>query len=359
MTGKPDNRCVVLGIVVLLMFTLNLNTIQAEEVQKVGTTSMQILKVATSVRAIGMGETYVAVADDIQAVFWNPAGLIHLARTSVVLSQINMPADVQFNTIAIAKKVNNKTVLGVHILAMSTDDMKVRTIYRPEGTGENFMCYDFIGGVSWAQRLTDRFTFGMNLRLADSNLGEANYRGFLADIGTLYETALRSLKLGMSVQNFGPDIDYSGFYKDFRDQGRRNREELQSDDYSGSPPPTIYRMGVSANLFEMTGMPKIPDFDALVAVEMSHPNDNRERINIGTELTYLNTLMVRAGYKFRYKNAIGYDEERWTGGFGIKLPLPGEIDFVFDYAYMDFGEIADAAGSFTGKPHRFSISLSF
>lgn len=359
MTQKSFKRCLALGVVVLLMFILTGNATQAAEVQKVGTTSMQTLKMATSVRAIGMGETYVAVADDIQSVFWNPAGLIHLAGTSVVLSQVNMPANIQFNTAAIAKKFSPSTVLGLHVLAMTTDDMKVRTIYRPEGTGENFMCYDFIGGISLAKRLTDRFTFGLNLRFVDSNLGDANYRGFLSDIGTLYETSLRSMKIGMAVQNFGSDIDYSGSFNDYRDQGRRNRAKPESNDYTGAPPPTIYRLGLSANFFEMAGIPKVPDFDALMAVEMSHPNDNRERINVGVEMAYLNTLLIRAGYKFRYKNVIGYDEERWTGGFGIKLPLPGEVDFCFDYAYMDFGEISDAADSFTGKPHRFSISLSF
>jgi hypothetical protein len=331
---------------------------QASEVQKVGTTSMPVLRISTNVRSIGMGETSVAVVDDIQSIFWNPAGLIHLKGSSVYLSQINMPADIQFNTLAVAKNFGNSS-FGIHLLSMTTGDMKVTTISHPEGTGENFMCYDVVAGVSWAQRLTDRFTFGLNLRVANSGLDDAKYTGALADLGTLYETSLRTLKVGMAVQNFGPDVKYNGSFFDFRDQGRRNREDPSSNSYSSAPPPTIYRLGLSANFFEMTGIPKHSDFDGLMALEMSHPNDNRERINFGVEFTYLKSLALRAGYKLRYKNVLGYDEERWTGGFGIMLPLPGDVDFIFDYAYMDFGLVADATDSFSGTPHRFSIILNF
>ncbi|NQT35266.1 PorV/PorQ family protein [bacterium] len=359
MQRKQFRRFSALWVVVSLALLFSASVTRATEVQKVGTTSMQTLKVATSVRAIGMAETYVAVADDIQSTFWNPAGLIHIEGTAAEFSQINMPADIQYNTAAVAKKLNPNTVLGVHILAMSTGDMKVRTIFRPEGTGENFICYDIVGGVSWAQRLTDRFIFGLNLRIVNSNLDNADYTGMLADIGTLYETALRSLKIGMAVQNFGPDIDYDGSYVDYLDQGRRNLEEAKSNDYTAAPPPTIYRLGLSANFFTLTGLQRPADFDALMALEISHPNDNRERINFGVEMTYLNTLIVRGGYKFRYKNFFGYDEERWAGGFGIRLPLPGEVDFSLDYAYMDFGKLAEASDSFMSSPHRFSIGLRF
>lgn len=341
-----------------LMF-LAVGSLRAEEVQKVGTTSLQTLKVATSVRAVGMGETYCAVADDIQSIFWNPAGLIFLDKSSAVFSQINMPADIQFNTAAYAKNFGGRGVFGVHLMAMTTDDMPVRTIYHPEGNGEYFMCYDIIGGISWAQRLTDRFSFGLNLRVAQSALDDAKYTGVLCDIGTIYQTALRSMKIGMAVQNFGPDIDYSGDYLDYRDKGRRGREEAQGDNFKAAPPPTVYRLGVSSNVFSLTGVTAPAGFDGIFAIEMSHPNDNRERINFGLEMTYLETFALRCGYKLRYKNVIGYDEERWTAGFGIMIPIPGDVGFFMDYAYMDYGRIGEAVDDFSGAPHRFSIGLNF
>jgi len=359
MQKRQLRRSAALMSLVSLVFLLMAGTASAAEVQKVGTTSLQTLKIATAVRAIGMAETYCAVADDIESIFWNPAGLIHIEGTAVQFTQINMPADVHFNTAAVAKRIKTNTTLGFHLMALTTDDMPVRTIYRPEGTGENFMCYDIIAGGSWAQRLTDRFIFGLNVRIAHSNLADVEYTGIMGDIGTLYETTLRSLKIGMSVQNFGTDVDYRGNYLEYRDQGRRNRASPKEDDYTNAPPPTIYRLGLSANFFTMTGISRPEEFDALMALEMSHPNDNRERLNFGVETSYLKTLFVRGGYKLSYKNQIGYDEERWAAGFGIRIPLPGEVNFTFDYAYMDFGRIADAVNGFMDSPHRFSIGLNF
>lgn len=331
----------------------------ASEVQKVGTTSVQSLKISSSVRAIGMGDAYCAVADDIQSIFWNPAGLIHIEGTAAIFTHINMPADIQLNSMAVAKNFGRRGVIGLHVLSMTTDDMPVRTITRPQGTNENFIAYDIVGGVSYAQRLTDRFIYGFNLRVINTGLEDVKFTGILADFGTLYETALRSMKLGFSVQNFGPDIDYEGTYPDYLDRGRRARPALDNNDYTGAPPPTIYRIGLSANLFTMTGITAPPDWDGIMAVEMSHPNDNRERFNIGLELTYLDMISLRGGHKVRYKNVLGYDEERWSGGFGLKIPLPGETVFKLDYAYMGFGKISEATDDFMAAPHRFSLGINF
>lgn len=331
----------------------------SREVQKVGTSSLQSLKISSSVRAIGMADAYCAMADDIQSTFWNPAGLIYLKGTSAYFSQINMPADVQYNTAAVAKNFGQRGVIGVHLLAMSTDDMPVRTIYRPEGTGEYFVAYDIIGGVSYAMRLTDRFSFGFNFRVLNSGLADATTTSVLGDIGTIYQTNLRSLRIAFSVQNFGPDLKYSGSYFDYLDQGRRDREDPSEEDFNSAPPPTMYRLGLAANLFTMTGMEAPSGWDGFLSFEMSHPNDNRERLNLGVELSFLDMIFLRGGHKLRYKNQFGYDEERWACGFGLKVPLPGEVGINIDYAYQGMGLIAEAADGFMSSPHRFSLSVNF
>lgn len=333
--------------------------VSAREVQKVGTTSMTTLKIASSVRAAAMGDAFVATADDINSVFWNPAGLIHVQKSSAMFTQINMPADIQFNTASAVKNLGDWGVVGLHLLSMNTGDMPVRTIEHPNGTGENFIAYDLVFGGSWAQRLTDRFIFGLNLRLVNSGIEEESYTGMLVDIGTLYETSLRSLKIGMSVQNFGPDIKYSGTYSDYLDQARRARESLSDVEYSAAPPPTIYRLGVSSNIFEMTGFTRPADFDGTMSLEMSHPNDNRERINLGAELWYRDMFAVRGGYKIKSGNSYGYDEEAAAAGFGLKIPVPGNLLVMFDYAYVGFGKIADASSGFASSPHRFALSVNF
>lgn len=332
----------------------------AREVQKVGASSLTTLKITTSVRAAAMGDAYVAAADEMSAIFWNPAGLYHLKRSAVSFTNINMPADVQFNTAAFARNLGRKGVVGVHLLTMNTGDMPVRTIFHPEGTGENFIAYDVVSGVSYAQRFTDRLIYGLNLRLALSGLEDESYTGFLGDFGLIYETALRTLKLGLAIQNYGPDVKYSGKYLDYLDQGRRARAEPQQRSYTSAPPPTIYRIGLSAHIFDFFMFNRPEGMDGILSVEMSHPNDNRERLNLGVEFSPMPMLALRAGYKVRIKNSFGYDEERWTTGFGLRVPLSSAgLEFLLDYAYLDFGRIAEVANDFAAQPHRFSIGLTF
>ena len=346
-------------ILVLIALFLAIGVGFGREVQKVGTTSLQSLKVSSSVRAAALGDAYCSVADDIQSIFWNPAGIIHIEGYSALLSHVNMPADVQLNNLALVKNLGDRGVLGFHVIAMNTDDMVVRTWQRPEGTGEYFIAYDVVAGISWAKRLTQSFTFGFNFRIVNTGLEDAKFTGALADIGTLYETQVRSLKLGFAVQNFGPDINYGGDYLDWLDKGLRGRSEPRTNDYHAAPPPTIYRIGLSMNVFEMTGIERPEGFDGLFAFEMSHPNDSRERLNFGLEIGYREMLFLRGGHKLNYGSIFGYDEERWTGGFGLKIPLMDNRRLNVDYAYLGFGRIAEAADGFMASPHRFSLSFEF
>ena len=63
--------------------------------QRVGTSSGAVLKIGVGARATGLGESFVAVANDPTAIFWNPAGLASIQRQEVSLSHLEWPADIQ------------------------------------------------------------------------------------------------------------------------------------------------------------------------------------------------------------------------------------------------------------------------
>ena len=85
-----------------------------------------------------------------------------------------------------------------------------------------------------------------------------------------------------------------------------------------------------------------------VAVDAIHPNDNTEYVNSGLEYTWANIVSLRAGWKSAYERG---SEQGLTFGGGIEYSLASQMDFVLDYAYMDFGRL---------KPvHYFSFGLKF
>src|SRR3990172_5378904 len=52
--------------------------------QKVGTTSLQFLKVMPTARATAMGDAFSSLASGADAVFWNPAGMMKSGQVEVV-----------------------------------------------------------------------------------------------------------------------------------------------------------------------------------------------------------------------------------------------------------------------------------
>jgi hypothetical protein len=345
----------VVPLLILLFLLLGFQTYPAMALEKVGTTSIQLLKIAVGVRGVGMGNAQVAACRDASSVFWNPAGLTNLElpkgeHYEAVVGQINMPANIQLNTFVIARKFGIQAV-SLHIINLYTDDMKVRTYERPEGTGENFNAYDFIIGGSYARKLTDRFSLGANVRYLRSGLENSTYNGISVDLGTLYQTGLRSLALGMAIQNLGPNVTYSGSYWDYRNATKSGG--LFQLGYEDAALPTMFRLGVSADFFEMLDWKPGDKNDATISVEMNHPNDNRERLNIGGEYVWNKMLALRLGGKF------AYDTESLAAGLGLRIPLSRESRVTFDYAYSYFGDITAATDEFMMQPHRFSLGFAW
>ena len=61
--------------------------IYADEVTKSGITAAPFLSIDVGARAAGMGGAFVAVVDDVTAMYWNPAGM---ARMSPVTAKTDI-----------------------------------------------------------------------------------------------------------------------------------------------------------------------------------------------------------------------------------------------------------------------------
>src|SRR5437773_4331058 len=69
--------------------------------QRVGTSSGTFLRIGVGARAEAMGETFVAVANDPSAIYWNPAGLASLQRNEASESHVDWPADIHYDHLAL------------------------------------------------------------------------------------------------------------------------------------------------------------------------------------------------------------------------------------------------------------------
>jgi hypothetical protein len=89
---------------------------------------------------------------------------------------------------------------------------------------------------------------------------------------------------------------------------------------------------------------KADDYSLLVAVDVAHPSDNKERLHLGADLGILDHLHLRGGYRF------GYDLESATFGAGVAVPV-GDSNITIDYAYAVYDLLPGIS--------RFTVGLGF
>src|SRR5882724_4330142 len=77
-----------------------------------GTTGADILKIGVGARAIGMGEAYVAQADDISSLYWNPAGLALMQERQASFMYDQMYQDLKFQNANIGIPLENGAIGG-------------------------------------------------------------------------------------------------------------------------------------------------------------------------------------------------------------------------------------------------------
>ncbi len=343
MRSKKIRQYLLVSIIYIAIVKIPL----AERLTNVATTAASFLEVGVGSRAIGMGGAYVGIANDVSAIYWNPSGLGLVNQQELIFERIDWLTGIQFNYIAAMIPIGRYGTIGGFVNSMSMPRMKVRTVVYPEGTGEEFDAASLCFGLSYGKMLTDRFSIGFNLKYISERIWHEKAVSFAFDVGTWYQTHLEGLRIGAAITNYGPNMQLDGsdliIYHDAAPLKMGNNEKimgkLMTDDW---PLPLNMQLGIAYDVFKSKYSQLTTSIDAF------HPVNNTEGINIGGELSILNMIFLRGGYK-----ALGQldSEEGLTLGAGLKYKLFGQSHIKLDYAYADFGRLQEA--------NRFTLRLDF
>lgn len=328
--------------------TLRAQVDNTQTITKTGTTVAQFLKIGVDARGTAMGGAFAAMAGDLSAMYWNPAGLGHYQGLGTMFVHNQWLADMNFNYAAVAFEVRGLGTLGLSVTSLSAPDDFVRTVERPEGTGELFDANDLALGLTYARRLTDRFAIGGTAKFIRQNLWHMSANAVALDIGALFTTPFRNVRLGASISNFGSDLRLDG--RDIRfsndpDPTNEGNVEFVNALYETEkfPLPLSFRVGLATEIYQNDNVRVTVGLDAL------HPNDNTESINTGAEVVLNEMLFLRGGYSTLFRSE---SEEGLTLGGGLHYRLWGSSTMLkIDYAYADFGLLENV--------QRFSLGVSF
>jgi len=332
----------------IFIFTISMTCMgQSSNVSNVATTSASFLEIGVGARAIAMGGAFVATANDASAMYWNPAGIAPLTDIETIFVHTNWLAGITYNYAGVIFPLYDNSAFGLNIISMSTDEMKVRTVDFPEGTGEYFDATSFALGLTYGIRLTDRFSMGINVKFISERIWKEKSTAFAVDLGTLYNTVIEGLRVGASLSNFGSDMKMTGedllVYHDIDESQTGNNDRIFARMETDSwPLPLLFQMGVAYDLLAS-------DFHRLtVEADAIHPVNNKESVHSGLEYSIRNNYFIRAGYRNLF---LPDSEEGLTFGGGFQIELDTQLRIIIDYAYADFGRLENA--------QRFTMGLKF
>ena len=149
--------------------------------------------------------------------------------------------------------------------------------------GQYYDAQDLAIGVTFARYLTNDFNVGLTIKYINQGIWHESASGFAFDIGTQYRLDFRNLTIAMSMSNFGGDLKFEGSDLEVRQQSDPNfplsRFAPAYMRTSGYPLPVNFQVGLGIDVYKSDFIKVIGEIDAV------HPNDNKERIQIGSQVS--------------------------------------------------------------------------
>jgi hypothetical protein len=316
-------------------------------VSKRGTTAAPFLSIGQGARALAMGGAFVAVADDQSAMYWNPAGIADLSGNRIIFDYTQYFADIKYNYVGATVNLGNIGTVGLNFTSSSIPEMNVTTVDNPGGTGETFGVSDIAFGVTYAMKLTDKFSIGFNPKFVYQKIWKMSASAIALDMGVKYVTPFKGITLGMSISNFGTKMQLGDastpvlYDPDPLTTGNNGRipADIRTDKWTL---PLNFKVGVAYDVLS-GGNNRL-----VLAVDASHPSDNYESVDVGAEYSVNDFVFLRGGYKSLF---LADSEERFTLGFGLKQALIGNTAVTVDYAYQDYQRLKNV--------QKFTVGVMF
>jgi len=277
-----------------------------------GTTGANFLKMAVGARPLGMGGAFVAVADDANTIWWNPAGVATTKHKEMTLMHNEMGEDIRYQFLAYNQPLRKlRGGLGGSISYLSVSNIQG---YSPGGVKtKKLRTYDLGISLCYGLRIVPSVSGGINFKFIAEKLADKKASTCALDIGGLWKTPVSGLQLGFNIQNLGGGLKFI-----------QERSSL----------PLNGKLGCAYE-FEFFGTKSI------VAMDVNIPVDYSVFVNGGVECKIYDLIALRAGFK---------SKDDLSSGLRLGIGIGGK-NLVVDYSWLSRGDFEDS--------HRMSATLRF
>ena len=301
---------------------------QAGNERRVGTAGANELLLPVGSQGTALGGSMTAMVSGVEAIHWNPAGVSRATGVEAMFSHMRYIADINLNYFAVSSSFEGVGTFAFSLRSLDFGDIPVTTVESPEGTGETFSPNYIVGGVTYSRAFTDRIYGGFTAKLVSERIERTSASGLAFDFGVQYFSDF-GLRLGVTLKNLGPSLQYDGpdmeSFVQLPGQEPTARPRAVRLTGAGFELPSTLEIGVGYNF--------VPSEGHNVAVMGTFENSNfgNDEVHGGLEYSYSDILFLRGGYAMQSPNN---DDNIYgpTFGAGVKFDLQGTA-IGFDYAY--------------------------
>jgi hypothetical protein len=326
----------------------------------------EFLATGFGARALGMGGAFVSIADDASAVYWNPAGLIQLGRTQILLMHSERFGSlVDYNTFSLVRPLSRKkgrqAAGGISVIWLRVSDIAFtshlgepdvdfidtnsngvwdpgeRRLWRPDRVrweSDN----EIATYLSYSRRLGSRSAWGLNAKLIWKEIADITSLGFGLDLGLLYQVTHR-WRFGLNLQDFTTTpLYWDGWYYDAGAPDGKYKVSTKETIYPTLKAGTSYTIPMDAISGKLV-------FAVDCDFKFEGLSEDEADFSVGEAS---GDLRLGAMYDYRQmlRLGVGMDRQKLSAGIGLMV-----AQFGLDYAFWRDTEIDNT--------HRVSVSMSF
>jgi len=298
-------------------------------VNSVAATTFDPMLIGAGARSLGMGKAYVAIGEDGDTIFNNPAGLGEIDSFKFISMSGKILEDASYTMLGWAYPLGNKQAFGIGYVGAQISGIELReadgTFTKKSNFGNNLLF------LSYGKKISEQYSLGINLKYFYQDGSETNDGdgvGSNLDVGIL-QSSLSWISFGLVGQNIlsSGKVRYAG----------SQEESLSRLIKVGTK---MYLLGEKFNAAEFYPVEFTLAADATMNLEGLEP----VTLHIGAELSPIEILTLRAGMD---QDPIpGGVQSNLTSGVSLKLAGVG-----FHYAYHPY------TGFAANTAHYLSISF--
>ncbi len=328
--------------------------------------SNEFLNLGVDAAAFGMGKSVVASSDDVNSLYWNPAGLTNIEDYQGSLMHAEYFQGIgKYDYASFAKPIDGESAFAIGLIRFGVDDILNTTELIDSQGNINynnislFSAADYAFNMAYARRLPlQGFDIGLNAKIVHRQIGDfAKSWGFGVDIGLQYQSK-NAWKFGLMLRDITTTFNAWSINQD---EFEKIKNAIPGENQE--TPETLEltkpkaQFGVAKSFYVFRDFQILAEFDLNMRFYETNDLIATSFVSIdpsfGFQIDYIGMVFLRAGVN-NFQNFTQFNGEKNLSvepNFGVGFKYRG---IQIDYALANIG-----GASGTLFSNIFSVKIDF